>query len=84
MTSRFEHLPHRRAIVDRRALAETIAALPDNGLRNQAVALLKAALAAGRAEIARRLAERPTHGLEIASAQAYLIDRLGELSLDRR
>jgi [protein-PII] uridylyltransferase len=82
MASRFEHLPHRRAIVDRRALAETIAALPDDGLRNRAVALLKEALAIGRAEIARRLAERPTRGLEIASAQAYLIDRLVVILFD--
>jgi [protein-PII] uridylyltransferase len=82
MASRFEHLPHRRAIVDRRALAETIATLPDDGLRNRAVALLKEALVAGRTEIARRLAERPTHGLEIASAQAYLIDRLVVILFD--
>ncbi len=82
MASRFEHLPHRRAIVDRRALAETIAALPEDGLRNRAVALLKEALAAGRTEIARRLAERPTRGLEIAAAQAYLIDRLVVILFD--
>jgi [protein-PII] uridylyltransferase len=82
MASRFEHLPHRRAIVDRRALAETIATLPDDGLRNRAVALLKEALVAGRTEIARRLAERPTHGLEVASAQAYLIDRLVVILFD--
>ncbi len=82
MASRFEHLPHRRAIVDRRALAETIAALPEDGLRNRAVALLKEALATGRTEIARRLAERPTRGLEIAAAQAYLIDRLVVILFD--
>jgi [protein-PII] uridylyltransferase len=79
MAGRFDHLPNRRAIVDRRALAETLAALPDGdpvALRRAATAELKSALEAGRAEIARRLADQPSRGLEVAGAQAYLTDVL--------
>ncbi|GGB17204.1 bifunctional uridylyltransferase/uridylyl-removing enzyme [Sphingomonas metalli] len=80
--SRFDTLPNRRAIADRRALAEAIAALPDAGLRPAAVALLRETLAAGREEIARRLSEHPSRGLEVAAAQAYLIDQLVRLLFD--
>ncbi len=80
--SRFDTLPNRRAIVDRRALAETVAALPDDGLRAAAIPLLRHALDAGRAEIARRLAEHPTKGLEVGAAQAYLIDQLIRVLFD--
>jgi len=79
MAGRFDHLPNRRAIVDRRALAETLAALPDGdpgALRRAATAELKRALEAGRVEIARRLADQPSRGLEVAGAQAYLTDVL--------
>lgn len=82
MNGRFDHLPNRRAIVDRRALADAVAALPDDGLRPAATALLKAALVAGREEIARRLEEHPSKGLEIAAAQAYLVDQLVRVLLD--
>jgi [protein-PII] uridylyltransferase len=77
--SRFDQLSDRRGIIDRRALAETLAALPRDEptrLRKAATPLLKAALDAGRAEIARRLGERPSQGLEAAAAQAYLTDGL--------
>ncbi len=77
MTGRFDHLPHRRAIVDRRALAEALTTLPEQdtpALRRAATALLKQALDAGRAEIARRLAGTPSRGLEASNAGAYLID----------
>ncbi len=76
MTYRFESLSNRKAIVDRRALAEAVAALPIEQLPVAATTLLRDALDAGREEIARRLAERPTRGLEAAAAQAYLIDRI--------
>lgn len=82
MNGRFDHLPNRRAIIDRRALADEIAALPDQGLSVAATRLLKAALQAGRAEIARRLDEHPTKGLEVAAAQAYLVDQLLRLLFD--
>ena len=77
MTGRFDHLPNRRAIVDRRALAEALRGLPAADAparRRAAVALLKTALDAGRAEIARRLAAHPSRGLEASNAGAYLVD----------
>ena len=73
--SQFDHLANRRAIIDRRAIAERIAAMPD-AIPATIVPLLKDALAAGRAEIARRLAERPSRGLEAAAGQAYLTDQI--------
>jgi [protein-PII] uridylyltransferase len=63
--------------VDRRALAERLAALPEGDaptLRRAAVAELRSALDAGWAEIARRLAERPSRGLDATNAGALLID----------
>jgi [protein-PII] uridylyltransferase len=79
MPSRFEHLPNRRAIADRRALTDAVAALPDAApaaLRMGIARLLRGALDAGRAEIARRLLAHPSRGLEMAGAQAYLVDQL--------
>ncbi len=85
MASRFESLPHRRAIIDRRMLADMLAALnPDDQqtMRRAATNLLVSALADGRAEIARRLSEAPSHGLEAAAAQAFLIDQIIRLLYD--
>ncbi|OJU19912.1 MULTISPECIES: [protein-PII] uridylyltransferase [unclassified Sphingomonas] len=85
MSSRFDNLPHRRAIIDRRALSDRVAALDiaDPGtLRRAVTAELKLALDAGRAEIAQRLAERPTRGLEAANGQAFLIDQLIRVLFD--
>ncbi|AIT06796.1 protein-PII uridylyltransferase [Sphingomonas taxi] len=84
MQRRFDHLPNRRAIVDRRALAEQIAAIDATGiaLRTQATAILKEALAEGRAEIQRRLATHPSRGLEASNAQAYLTDQLLRVLFD--
>ncbi len=85
MTGRFDHLPNRRAIIDRRALADTIAALGGEDrtiLRQAATALLKAALDAGRREVERRLTEHPSRGLEATSAQAYLIDQILRVLFD--
>ena len=78
MPGRFDHLPTRRALVDRRALAEALAALGGQGseLRKAATAILKRALDDGRAEVARRLAANPSRGLEAANAQAYLVDQV--------
>ncbi|GAA0666515.1 [protein-PII] uridylyltransferase [Sphingomonas insulae] len=84
MSGRFDHLPNRRAIVDRRALADRIAAIDasDTALRIQATAILKGALADGRAEIQRRLAAHPSRGLEASNAQAYLVDQLLRVLFD--
>ncbi len=79
MSGRFDSIPHRRAIVDRRALADDLAALdaPDTMRLRQAAALrLKQALEEGRAEIARRLIEHPAKGHESAASGAFLMDQL--------
>ncbi len=72
--------PNQRAIIDRRALGEAIAAaVGENGgpaARPRVVELLRQALADGRAEIARRLTEKPTAGHDCAEAQSFLVDQL--------
>ena len=83
--SRFDSIPHRRAIIDRRALAEALAGLEARdqaALRKAATVVLKQALLAGRAEIERRLMEHPGRGLEIAAAGAFLTDQLLRLLWD--
>ncbi|MEO5938400.1 MAG: [protein-PII] uridylyltransferase [Sphingomonas sp.] len=85
MPSRFATLPNRRAIIDRRTLAETLAAIEGSDrakLRQAATRELKAALTAGRAEIEARLIAHPSRGLEIAASQAFLIDQILRLLYD--
>jgi [protein-PII] uridylyltransferase len=82
MSSRFETIANRRAIIDRRALADALTALGGKDLRAQAVAILKPAHEAGRAEIARRLSEYPQRGNDAASAQAFLTDQILRLAYD--
>ncbi|MGN6269633.1 MAG: [protein-PII] uridylyltransferase [Sphingomonas sp.] len=85
MTARIDSLPQRRAIIDRRAVADDLAALDAadaTALRQAVVKRLRAALDTGRAEIARRMAEHPTRGLEAAAAQAFLIDQILRLLYD--
>ena len=72
-------LANQRAIIDRRALADAVAAVVAGkgaAARPQVVELLRGALAAGREEIARRLLEKPSAGNDCAAAQAFLIDQL--------
>ncbi|MFN3944240.1 MAG: [protein-PII] uridylyltransferase [Allosphingosinicella sp.] len=78
MPSRFASVPRKRAIVDRPMLAERLAAAD----RAQATAILKEALAAGRAEIARRIEEKPWQGTETAAAYAFLTDQVLRLAYD--
>ena len=85
MSNRFAALPHRRAIIDRRAIADRLAMIGvgDHATaRAEATAMLKDALACGRAEIARRLRDHPSRGLEAAAAQAFLVDQLLRLLYD--
>jgi [protein-PII] uridylyltransferase len=85
MTVRIDSLPQRRAIIDRRALADALAAIDcadPAKLRQEAVRRLKIALDAGRAEIQRRFLEQPTRGLEAAAGQAFLTDQLLRLLYD--
>lgn len=78
MIARMAAIPQRRAIIDRRPLAEAL----EKADRPTAVALLKTALADGRAEIARRLEERPYAGTESAAATAFLTDQIIRLVHD--
>ncbi|MEA3003288.1 MAG: [protein-PII] uridylyltransferase [Sphingomonadales bacterium] len=78
MAGRFASVPNKRAIVDRRALADRL----DSADRAAAAKALKEALAAGRAEIARRLEEKPYQGSETAAAYAYLTDQVVRSAYD--
>ncbi len=82
MSNRFDTVTNRRAIIDRRTLADALAALDGKDLRAQAVALLKPALDAGRSEIAHRLSDHPQRGNDAASAQAFLTDQVLRLAYD--
>ena len=84
MSERFDQIPNRRALIDRRALAECLSALPGDGtlLRQASARLLKPALDEGRAEIARRLLEHPSAGNAAAAAQAFLTDQILRLGYD--
>src|SRR5687767_2141406 len=68
-----------RTIVDRRTVAERLAGVNDE---SEAGAVLRDALEAGRAEIARRLAAEPSDGRAAASATAFLHDQLVRLAFD--
>ncbi|RNJ61472.1 MAG: [protein-PII] uridylyltransferase [Porphyrobacter sp. IPPAS B-1204] len=76
-------VPGQRAIIDRRALAEDIAALQaaENGAggpsaRAAIVKALRDALEAGRAELARRLSETPSAGHDVTGGYSFLMDQL--------
>jgi [protein-PII] uridylyltransferase len=66
-----EPVGDRRSIINRRALADRIAATPAD-----ATAILREALLAGRAEIAGRLSREPSSGRAAAQATAFLHDQL--------
>ncbi|ANU06968.1 [protein-PII] uridylyltransferase [Paraurantiacibacter namhicola] len=73
-------IPRRRAIIDRRALAERIAALAaDGGAQANRMGIVDAAkesMAAGRAELEKRLSEKPSAGHESAAGHAFLTDQV--------
>ncbi len=73
-------IENQRTVIDRRALAgaitDAVAAEGPARARPRVVELLRAALAGGRAEIARRLSVRPSAGHDSAEAQAFLVDQL--------
>ena len=78
-----DEVDHRRAIIDRRALADRLAGLRSGkSLNAEAVAILRGALEYGRAEIAKRLIEEPGNGRAAAQATAYLHDQLVRLAYD--
>ena len=78
MPGPFDQLANRRAIIDRRSLADRLREAD----RGEAAGLLKQALADGRAEIARRLLELPYAGTESAAATAFLTDQILRLAHD--
>ena len=72
-------VPGQRAIIDRRAVSDEIAALFASGgeaARTDIVKALRRALDAGRAELARRLAEAPSAGHDITGGYSFLTDQL--------
>jgi [protein-PII] uridylyltransferase len=80
MATLFDSIASRRAIIDRRAIADNIAVAAGEHqgdsmkLRQAIVAQLRDALAHGRIEVARRLIANPSRGRESAGGQAFLID----------
>ena len=73
-------VPNQRAVIDRRSLASAVAEAVAQGgaqtARPRIVSLVREALDAGRKELTRRLAERPSAGHEITHGHAFLIDQL--------
>ena len=87
MSSRFDSIPNRRAIVDRRALGDALAevAATETGVtarRGAGAALLRQALGDARAELRRRLHEYPGRGLEMAASHAFMTDQLLRVIFD--
>ncbi len=91
MAKPYDHIPDRRKIVRRRALEEALAALvedlPSGGEppRPPVLALLRDALAKGRAEIRRRFeATGPLHndGPAVLTATSYLMDQIVRVLFD--
>jgi len=79
----FLDIDNRRAIVDRRAVADRLAALkPGKKLGSEASAVLRDALTSGRREIARRLRAEPGNGRAAARAHAFLHDQIVRLAYD--
>ncbi|HYJ31491.1 MAG TPA: [protein-PII] uridylyltransferase [Allosphingosinicella sp.] len=78
MPTRFASIPDKRAIIDRRALADAL----QGASRSAATQTLREALAAGRSETARRLEAKPWQGSEAAAAYAFLTDQLLRLIHD--
>jgi len=91
MPTSYDSIPDRRAIVRRRALEESLAKLVEGvptGAdlpRTQVLALMREALAAGRAEIRRRF-EQPgplkNDGLAVLAATSFLMDQLIRVIFD--
>jgi len=76
-------IDNRRAVIDRRSIAERLDRLARAATRSaEAATILGDALAAGREEIARRLAEQPGNGRAAARATAFLHDQLVRLVHD--
>ena len=79
---RYELIADRRAIIDRRKLADRLQGLPSKDLQTRATGLLRAAIDNGRAEIARRFAAEPGRGRVIAASYCFLSDQVVRLAYD--
>ena len=81
--SALEPVADRRAIIDRRNLADRIASVrPGKKRQAEITKILAEALAAGREEIARRLSAEPGRGRAGARATAFLHDQIVRLAYD--
>src|SRR5690606_4495673 len=73
-------IPNQRAVVDRRKLAAAVAdVVAEQGgqrSRPRVVELMRGALEAGREELTRRLAAKPSAGHEVTNGHAFLIDQV--------
>jgi [protein-PII] uridylyltransferase len=79
----FLDIDNRRAIIDRRAVADRLAALRGGKkLAAEAATILREALDRGRADVAQRLEQEPGNGRAAARATAFLHDQLVRLSHD--
>ena len=75
----YESIGQRRAIIDRRAVADRLAGL---SAPEEVAAVLRDRLASGREEIALRLAAEPARGRAAARATAFLHDQIVRLVFD--
>ena len=80
MTAVYDHVPHRKALVDRRELTgrveEALAGCEPEDRRRTVALVLKDALQAARVEMKRRIAATPGRGLELAAGQSFAIEQL--------
>ncbi len=86
MSSLYDHVPNRRAIIDRRQatarVQEAIADAPAEERRLAVAMALRKMLDDGRAEIRRRIRANPGRGMELAAAQSFLIDQILRMAFD--
>ncbi|WP_235091033.1 [protein-PII] uridylyltransferase [Sphingomonas lutea] len=75
----FDSIAKPRAVIDRRTVAARLAVVED---ADAAVAVLRAALDAGREEVAARFARDPSDGRSVAGATAFLHDQIVRLAFD--
>ncbi len=81
--SAIEPIADRRALIDRRTLADRLAGMKAGKRQAGEIAdILGEALASGREEIARRLSREPGRGRAAARATAFLHDQIVRLAYD--
>ena len=81
--SALEPIVDRRAVIDRRLLADRLACVRPGKRQSIDIAnILARALASGRSEITRRLEDEPGRGRAAARATAFLHDQIVRLAYD--